>query len=87
LLPVLASGWYNQGVAMNALGLFKGAIAAYGKTLELVEANNADVLTGRGMAQIKLEDYAAAAIDLQAALTINPNHSPAQKAFQALPEP
>ena len=86
LAPKLPSAWYNKGAAMTALGLFEGAITAYEKVLEL-EVDNADALTGRGVAQVKLGDYEAAAADLQAALTINPNHAIAQKTLQSLPQP
>ncbi|MEM9805857.1 MAG: tetratricopeptide repeat protein, partial [Cyanobacteria bacterium P01_D01_bin.56] len=75
--------WYNRGVALAALGEYYRAIATYDKVLTL-DAANANALTGRGLAWVKLEDYAAATADLEAALALNPEDALAQETLTAL---
>ena len=67
------SKWVSKGDALNRLGNFSQAIAAYNTALK-IDPNYLNALDGKGWSLNELGNYTQAIVYLDKALKIDPNH-------------
>ena len=81
LNPNNPADWITQGELRYALGDYGGALESLNKGVELRESQNlpssALLYNNRGLVQLELEQYELALADIETAIAIDPNYTPA----------
>ena len=76
--PAQANAWYNLGLLQRQNLQFEAALSSYAKALQAGIARPEEVHLNRSVIFVDvMRDYAAAARELQQALTLNPSFAPA----------
>jgi tetratricopeptide (TPR) repeat protein len=81
LNPNNPADWITQGELRYGLGDYRGALESLNKGVELRESQNlpssALLYNNRGLVQLELEQYELALADIETAIAIDPNYTPA----------